>query len=65
MPEILIAVVAAAGVYKGYKWFSQKVKTAQNIAGKAASAAAKAKVKMKNMPKLIRDPISGVYRVKK
>lgn len=65
MPEILITAIAAMGVYKGYKWFAKKMRTAQNVVGEAGSAAERAKMAIKDLPKLKRDPVTGIYRLKK
>lgn len=65
MPEILLTAIAAAGVYKGYKWVAKKMATAQNVVAEAGSAAERAKMAIKDMPKLKRDPVTGVYRLKK
>ncbi len=65
MPELLITAIAAMGVYKGYKWVGKRMRAAQNVVAEASNAAEKAKMAMKDMPKLIRDPISGIYRLKK
>ncbi|PCI89041.1 MAG: hypothetical protein COB24_00755 [Hyphomicrobiales bacterium] len=65
MPEILIAAIAAMGTYKAYKWFTKKMRTAQNIVTEATSAAERAKMAIKDMPKLKRDPVTGIYRLKK
>ncbi|NRA89261.1 MAG: hypothetical protein HRU28_18170 [Rhizobiales bacterium] len=65
MAEILLAVAAGVGVYKGYQWVAKKMNAAHNVVIEAANVAGRAKSAIKDMPKLIRDPISGVYRVKK
>lgn len=65
MPEILITAIAAMGVYKGYKWFMKKMQGAQNVVAEAGNAAERAKLAIKDLPKLKRDPVTGVYRLKK
>lgn len=65
MPEILIAAIAAMGTYKAYKWFIKKMQTAHNVVAEAGSAAERAKMAIKDMPKLKRDPVTGIYRLKK
>lgn len=65
MPEILIAAIATMGAYKAYKWFAKKMRSAQSVMVEATSAAERAKMAIKDMPKLKRDPVTGIYRLKK
>lgn len=65
MPEILIVAIASMGAYKAYKWFGKKMRAAQNVVTEATSVAERAKMAIKDMPKLKRDPVTGIYRLKK
>jgi hypothetical protein len=66
MPQVIVLVVAGAGLYAGYKWISRVLSDTQESLRRAESEVLRREAAARGGPKdlgtLEYDPQSGVYR---